>query len=86
MNNVVQLRIIELQKLIRTANKTRKLKPLLDAIRLACREKTNFAPVTQASASEKNDFEPVSFPFRIYLNYFCGTTKRSSRIQTLQLI
>lgn len=61
MNNIVPLPILELHKLIETANQTRKLQPLLEAIRLACPEKTNFAPIIQAWAAGKNHFEPVSF-------------------------
>lgn len=71
MNNVVQLPIIELHKLIETATETRKLQPLLDAIKLACQEKTNFAPIIHAWVSGKNNFGPVSFDeFALFLQEF----------------
>ena len=71
MNNVVQLPILELHKLIETANETRKLQPLLDAIKHACQEKTNFAPIVQTWAAGKNGFQPVTFDeFASFLQKF----------------
>ena len=71
VNNVVQLPIVDLHKIIESANETGKLQPLLDAIKLACQEKTNFAPIVQAWAAGKKKFNPVSFDeFALFLQEF----------------
>ena len=82
VTNVVQLPVVDLHKLLDSANETGKLQPLLDAIKLACREKTNFAPIFQTWAAGKKKFNPVSFDeFALFLQEFEFDLPRTVMVQ-----